>query len=80
MADIAWNTGSGFILRRQALSDIGGFPTDCLVEDVHSSMLMMSKGWKTAYVAESLQYGLMPESFLGHIKQFTRWVSWSLQN
>ncbi|CZR65921.1 uncharacterized protein PAC_15821 [Phialocephala subalpina] len=31
-----------------------------------------TQGWKTAYVAESLQYGLMPESYLGHIKQFTR--------
>ncbi|KAK9786665.1 hypothetical protein SCARD494_11156 [Seiridium cardinale] len=76
LADISWNTGSGFILRRQALIDIGGFPTHSRTEDVLSSMMMMmAKGWKTAYLAESLQYGLMPDSYLAHIKQFTRWAS-----
>lgn len=75
MADTAWNTGSGWILRRQALADIGGFPTDCLVEDVCSSMLILAEGWKTSYIGEALQYGLMPDTYAGHIKQLTRWVS-----
>lgn len=38
-------------------------------------MIMMAKGWKTGYLAESLQYGLMPDYYLAHVKQFTRWVS-----
>ena len=29
-----------------------------------------------AYIPEALQYGLMPETFYGHIKQWTRWVSY----
>jgi hypothetical protein len=74
MAGGAWNSGSGFILRRQALLSIGGFPTDCLTEDVYSSMLMLSKGWETAYVPESLQYGLVPGTFHAHVKQLVRWV------
>jgi cellulose synthase/poly-beta-1,6-N-acetylglucosamine synthase-like glycosyltransferase len=72
---MAWNTGSGYILRREALVQIGGFPTDCLVEDIQTSMNMMAKGWKTRYVPEALQYGLVPPSYLGHIKQWVRWVS-----
>ncbi|KAM0808146.1 putative Nucleotide-diphospho-sugar transferase [Seiridium cardinale] len=79
LADISWNTGSGFILGRQALIDIGGFPTHSLTEDVLSSMMVMAKGWKTAYLAESLQYGLMPDSYLAHIKQLTRWNPGGIQ-
>ncbi|KAH8821974.1 nucleotide-diphospho-sugar transferase [Xylogone sp. PMI_703] len=74
MADTAWNTGSGWIMRRQAVDDIGGFPTSCLVEDVASSMRLLAAGWKSAYVPEALQYGLLPETFQGHIKQWTRWI------
>lgn len=68
-----WNLGSGWICRRDAVDDIGGFPTNCLVEDIFSSMLMLANGWKTTYLREALQYGLVPESYLGHIKQLTRW-------
>ncbi|KAK3383949.1 nucleotide-diphospho-sugar transferase, partial [Lasiosphaeria ovina] len=64
-----WNLGSGWIVRRLAIDDINGFPTDCLVEDICSSMLAMAEGWKTAYIPEGLQYGLVPETYLGHVKQ-----------
>ena len=70
-----WNLGSGWIVRRDAVDEIGGFPTNCLVEDIYSSMLMLANGWKTAYLRKALQYGLVPETYLGHVKQFTRWVS-----
>ncbi len=80
MAGWAWNTGSGWVLRKTALRSIGGFPTDSLTEDVHSSLLMLMKGWKTATVAESLQWGLMPETFASHIKQRSRWVGSDLSS
>lgn len=62
-------------MRREALLDIGGFPTTGLTEDVHTSINMMARGWKTAYAAEALQYGLIPDSYYAHLKQFVRWVS-----
>ena len=37
--------------------------------------MLLGAGWKTAYVHEALQYGTVPDSFVGHIKQRTRWVS-----
>jgi len=76
-AGAGWNLGSGWIIRRLAVDDIGGFPTDCLVEDVCSSMIMLAHGWKTAYIPEGLQYGLVPETYIAHVKQMTRWVSFS---
>ena len=74
MADMAWCTGSGWIMRRTALESIGGFPTSSLTEDVYTSMLILTKAWKASYVPEALQYGLMPDTYYGHCKQHTRWA------
>lgn len=67
--------GSGYIMRRTALQEIGGFPTESLSEDVYCSATLLGAGWKTAFVPEAVQYGSVPESYLGHVKQRTRWVS-----
>jgi cellulose synthase/poly-beta-1,6-N-acetylglucosamine synthase-like glycosyltransferase len=67
--------GSGYIMRRVALESIGGFPTESLSEDICCSATLLGEGWTTAFVPEVVQYGSVPESYLGHIKQRTRWVS-----
>lgn len=71
---VAWCTGSGYIVRREALDEIGNFPLGSLAEDVATSTLMLGKGWKTAYVHEPLQFGTVPEDYGGHLKQRTRWA------
>ncbi|KAJ5918155.1 glycosyl transferase [Penicillium verhagenii] len=71
---VAWCTGSGYVVRREALEDIGNFPLGSLAEDVATSTLMLGKGWKTAYIHEQLQFGTIPEDFGGHLKQRTRWA------
>jgi hypothetical protein len=71
---VAWCTGSGYVVRRAALDDIGNFPLGSLAEDVATSTLMLGKGWKTAYVHEPLQFGTVPEDFASHLKQRTRWA------
>ncbi|KAF2846880.1 glycosyltransferase family 2 protein [Plenodomus tracheiphilus IPT5] len=78
-AGVAWCTGSGYAIRRSALDHIGGFPTGSLAEDVCCSSVLLGAGWKTAYVHEPLQYGTVPESFAGHIKQRTRWTIGTIQ-
>lgn len=65
--------GSGYVMRRAALNSIGGFPTQSLSEDVCCSATLLGAGWKTVFVQEPLQYGSVPESLFGHIKQRTRW-------
>ena len=42
--------GSGLVWRKQALADIGGFPTWNLVEDVESGITALRKGWKGLYL------------------------------
>ncbi|KAE8354325.1 nucleotide-diphospho-sugar transferase [Aspergillus coremiiformis] len=71
---VAWCTGSGYVVRREALEDIGNFPLGTLTEDVATSTLMLGKGWKTVYIHEPLQFGTVPEDFGGHLKQRTRWA------
>ncbi|KYK58925.1 hypothetical protein DCS_00052 [Drechmeria coniospora] len=71
---VAWCTGSGYAVRRDALDEIGNFPLGSLAEDVATSTLLLGKGWKTAYVHEPLQFGTIPEDFGSHLKQRTRWA------
>lgn len=71
---VAWCTGSGYVLRRTAIDDVGHFPLGSLAEDVATSTLMLGKGWQTAYVHEPLQFGTVPDDYASHIKQRTRWA------
>lgn len=71
---VAWCTGSGYVVRREAIDDVGYFPLGSLAEDVATSTLMLGKGWQTAYIHEPLQFGTVPEDYGGHIKQRTRWA------
>jgi hypothetical protein len=66
--------GSGYVMRRTALEEIGGFPIESLSEDVCCSAKMLGAGWKTCFIPESLQHGSVPESYNAHVKQRTRWV------
>lgn len=71
-ASKAWCTGSGFVVRRQAIADIGGFPTESIQEDVLTSTLMTAQAWKTVHVHEVVQWGLCPTSLAGVLKQRAR--------
>ena len=68
---MAWCTGSGYILRRQALSEIGGFPIGSLAEDVCCSSMLIGSGWNTAFIHEPLQFGTVPDSLASHLKQYS---------
>ena len=76
---VAWCTGSGYAIRRIALESIGGWPIGSLAEDTLTSSLLLGSGWKTAFCHEALQYGTVPDTFTGHLKQRTRWTLGTLQ-
>jgi glycosyltransferase involved in cell wall biosynthesis len=76
---VAWCTGSGYAIRRTALESIGGWPTGSLAEDVYTSSKLLGAGWSTAFVHEALQFGTVPDTFTGHLKQRTRWTLGTLQ-
>ena len=78
-----WNAaywiGTNTLLRRQAIESIGGFPTDCVTEDVLASMYLHGKGWKTVYVDEKLAYGRAPASITEYFVQRLRWAKGAFQ-
>ena len=55
---VAWHTGSGYVMRLEALKSINGWPIESLNEDTLTSTLLLGAGWKTAYVHEALVHSL----------------------
>ena len=77
--DASWCNGSGFVVRRSAMDQIDGFPTDCLLEDFLTALKLIAAGWKVIIMQESLQWGLIPDSYAGQIKQVHRWSTGCFQ-
>ena len=77
--DASWCNGSGFVVRRNALDQIGGFPTECLLEDFLTALKLIAAGWKVIILQENLQWGLIPDSYAGHMKQVHRWSTGCFQ-
>ncbi len=75
VAQEAWCTGSGFIVRRTALDQIGGFPVNHMQDDILTSLLLSAKGWKTIYILDSVQWGLAADTMASWIKQRQRWAA-----
>ncbi|HXF94364.1 MAG TPA: glycosyltransferase [Nitrospiraceae bacterium] len=75
----AFFAGSGGLFRRRHLEEIHGFQTDTITEDIHTSLLLHAKGYKSCYLNKPLSAGLMPETFEGYIRQRTRWAIGSFQ-
>jgi cellulose synthase (UDP-forming) len=75
----AFFAGSSGVLRRTALEEIGGFKTETITEDLHTSVVLHAKGFKSVYLNEVLAWGLMPEDFEAHIRQRARWATGTSQ-
>ena len=71
--DCAVIFGSNSIFRREALLSIGGYKPG-LAEDLHTSVNLHAKGWKSAYVAETLAKGLVPSDLSAFFKQQLKWA------
>lgn len=75
----AFFAGSGGLFRRQPLEEIGGFQTQTITEDIHTSMNLHAKGYRSCYLNRILSAGLMPETFEGYLKQRKRWAMGCIQ-
>ncbi|KAI2704689.1 CAZyme family GT2 [Penicillium roqueforti] len=69
----ALDAGSGAVFRRDAILDAGGYPTYSFSEDWQLSLILRGLGKRTMQVQEVLQFGLVPTSLAGHLKQRNRW-------
>ena len=75
----AFSCGSGVVYRREALADVGGFSTWNLVEDVHTSMLLHQRGWKSVYYNYPLTIGTAPADIWSVYRQRGQWATDSLR-
>jgi cellulose synthase (UDP-forming) len=75
----AFFAGSSGLLRRQPLMEIGGFQTQTITEDIHTSMNLHARGYRSCYLNKVLSAGLMPETFDGYLKQRKRWAMGCIQ-
>jgi cellulose synthase (UDP-forming) len=74
-ANAVFPCGSGLVWRREALIDIGGFPTWNLVEDLQSGVEALRRGWRGIYlpiVGASAQHA--PEDIPNLYKQRGTWA------
>ena len=68
-------SGSGYVVRRKAIEDIGGWPLVNVGEDIVCSYKLQGAGWKVGFIPDQLQNGLAPASYHSYLKQRMRWVS-----
>ena len=75
----AFFCGSCAVIRRKALEDIGGFAVGTVTEDLHTSVKLHSRGWKSVYHPEPLAYGLAPSTIRPYKTQRERWGRGAMQ-
>ncbi len=71
--------GSGVIYRRSAISKIGGFSEWNIVEDLHTSYILNSHGYKGLYINQPYTIGKAPTDLKTIYKQRGTWAHDSLR-
>jgi len=64
--------GANCTFRRTALESIGGHAAG-LAEDMHTSMQLHARGWKSVYVPAVLARGLVPSTLSAYYQQQLKW-------
>lgn len=78
-----WNAaafcGSCALLRRAALDDIGGFAGGTISAELHTSLKLHKRGWRSVYHNESLAFGLSPSNIEQYLAQALRRARGTMQ-
>ena len=72
--DSAFFAGTSAVFRKKALTDIGGFATTTITEDVQTTVHLCKKGWKGVYHNEVLSTGLAAKDLKSYHIQKVRWA------
>ncbi|MBN1947687.1 MAG: glycosyltransferase [Bradymonadales bacterium] len=78
-AGCAFFIGTGGLLRRSALEEIGGFATGSVTEDIFTSMRLHAEGYHSVFVDEPLGFLQAPKSPHAYATQRLRWAQGGLQ-
>ncbi|MGZ6733711.1 MAG: glycosyltransferase family 2 protein [Nocardioides sp.] len=71
--------GSTSVVRRSALEQIGGVATDTITEDLHTTIKLLEKEWRTVYHHQILAVGLAPQTPQQYLVQRRRWALGAMQ-
>jgi cellulose synthase (UDP-forming) len=71
--------GSTSLLRVCALREIGGVATETVVEDMHTTLKLIRRGWRTAYHHQTLAVGIAPQTPEQYLVQRRRWGMGAMQ-
>ncbi|HJP72249.1 MAG TPA: cellulose synthase catalytic subunit [Candidatus Limnocylindria bacterium] len=78
-----WNAafwcGTGALVRVAALREVGGAATDTITEDIHTTIRLHRRGWKTVYHNEVLARGLAADDAAQYQLQRNRWGTGAMQ-
>ena len=75
----AFCVGTSFIVRRDRLNEIGGFPNEAISEDINLTYTMLVHGYRTLWLNEPLSFGLSAEGIPEYITQRARWCLGTIQ-
>ncbi|MDX6563888.1 MAG: hypothetical protein QOD65_3702 [Gaiellales bacterium] len=76
--DAAFWCGSGAMLRRSALLEVGGVAIETIAEDFHTTIKLHRAGWRSRYHDEVLVQGLAPHDLAAYLLQRDRWARGNL--
>lgn len=71
--------GSPAMIRRSALEAVGGFATETVTEDMHTSLRMQQQGWEVVYHNRTVARGLAPQTYDAYNTQWHRWGLGAMQ-
>ena len=71
--------GTGAVVRVAALREVGGVATDTITEDIHTTIRLHRRGWRTVYHNEVLARGLAASDAATYQLQRHRWGTGAMQ-
>ncbi|WP_171041394.1 glycosyltransferase family 2 protein [Sinomonas susongensis] len=71
--------GSTSLLRVEALREVGGVATETITEDMHTTLKLIRRGWRTVYHHQTLALGLAPATPEQYLLQRRRWGMGAMQ-
>lgn len=78
-----WNAafccGTGALFRTSALREVGGLATETVTEDIHTSIRLHRRGWRSVYHNEVLARGLAAADASQYLEQRLRWGTGAMQ-
>jgi exo-beta-1,3-glucanase (GH17 family)/cellulose synthase/poly-beta-1,6-N-acetylglucosamine synthase-like glycosyltransferase len=71
--------GTMTLVRRQVLSEVGGWAEWCITEDAELGLKVFEAGYEAIYIAQSYGRGVMPDTFIDYKRQRFRWAYGAMQ-